>query len=72
MAIHIMFLPQYTWPVRAENRNRLRLTVPVEENINDFNFYKLFGQYINFGLVFEQGTVRTAELNNGQLTEKTH
>jgi hypothetical protein len=61
MAIHVMFLPQYLWPVRAKNRNRFCLPVPVEENINDLNFYKLFGQIETLAWFFEQGTTRTTE-----------
>lgn len=61
MATRIAFSPQYLWPVKAENRNRFRLPVPVEENINDLNFYKLFGQIETLAWFFKQGTTRTTE-----------
>ncbi len=56
-----MFLPQYLWPVREENRNRFCPSMPVEENINDLNVYKLFGQIETLACFFEQGTAKTTE-----------
>ena len=75
MAIHVIFLPLYPWPAKAENtenRSGFRLPVTVEKNINILNFYMLFGQLETLTWFFEQGTTRTTELNSRQLTEKTH
>ena len=72
MAIHVIFLPLYPWPARAENRSGFRLPVTVEKNITILNFYMLFGQLETLAWFFEQGTIGTTELNSGQVTEKTH